>query len=59
MEQLLKLLMLLSGSRAYTLPEIAEKFKKSERTVFRQLNTLENAGFVKKRKNLMKELERF
>ena len=49
MEQLLKLLMLLSGSRAYTLREIAARFNKSERTVFRQLNALENAGFVLER----------
>lgn len=49
MEQLLRMLMMLSGTRSFSLDEIAERFQKSERTIYRQLNTLENAGFVLER----------
>ena len=46
MQKLLRLLMLLSGNRKYSLAELTEKFKVSERTVYRYLETFEAAGFV-------------
>ena len=38
--------MLLSGSRRYTLAELMERFKQSDRTIYRHLEEIENAGFV-------------
>lgn len=46
MEKLLRILMLLSGIRNYSRDEIAERFNISERTVYRYLHAIENAGFV-------------
>ncbi|MEJ7829014.1 MAG: hypothetical protein WKF91_12475 [Segetibacter sp.] len=46
MQQLLRLLMLLSGSRKYTLLELQRLYGVSERTVYRFFEKLENAGFV-------------
>jgi len=38
--------MLLSGNRRYTLAELMEKFDQSDRTIYRHLEEIENAGFV-------------
>ena len=46
MEKTLKLLMLLTGTRNYSVQEIAEKFSIDERTVYRYFNKIENAGFA-------------
>lgn len=46
MEKTLRLLLLLSGKRTYSLLEIQDRFEISERTAYRHLNQLENAGFV-------------
>ncbi len=47
----LRLLMMLSGSRRYTMAELMDKFSMSERNLRRDLLLLENAGFVLDRKN--------
>jgi predicted DNA-binding transcriptional regulator YafY len=46
MLKLLRLLMLLSGNRRYTLSELMERFDQSDRTIYRHLEEIENAGFV-------------
>lgn len=46
MQRLLRLLMLLSGSRRYSVKDILNKLDCSERTAYRYLDTLELAGFV-------------
>ena len=46
MLKLLRLLMLLSGNRRYTLAELMERFGQSDRTIYRHLEEIENAGFV-------------
>jgi proteasome accessory factor C len=46
MLKLLRLLMLLSGSRRYTLAELMDRFNQSSRTIYRHLEEIENAGFV-------------
>lgn len=46
MQRLLRLLMLLSGKRKYTLQELSRRFEFSERTVYRYLDTIESSGFV-------------
>lgn len=51
MLKLLRLLMLLSGNRRYTLAELMEKFDQSDRTIYRHLEEIENAGFVLNRAN--------
>ena len=38
--------MLLSGNRRYTLEELVERFEQSDRTIYRHLEAIENAGFV-------------
>jgi len=43
--------MLLSGNRRYTLAELMEKFDQSDRTIYRHLEEIENAGFVLNRSN--------
>lgn len=51
MEKSIRLLKLLSGSRTYSLEELQDRFNVSERTVYRYLNQIENAGFVLDRNN--------
>ncbi len=51
MLKLLRLLMLLSGNRRYTLVELMERFDQSDRTIYRHLEEIENAGFVLNRHN--------
>lgn len=51
MLKLLRLLMLLSGNRRYTLVELMERFHQSDRTIYRHLEEIENAGFVLNRSN--------
>ncbi|MDD3772945.1 MAG: HTH domain-containing protein, partial [Weeksellaceae bacterium] len=46
MEKTIQLLLLLSGSRSYSIQELEDRFEISERTVYRYLNHLENAGLV-------------
>jgi proteasome accessory factor C len=45
-EIILRMLVLLSGGNRYTVVELSKRFSRSERTVFRDLDTIENAGFV-------------
>ncbi|MEO6683508.1 MAG: HTH domain-containing protein, partial [Ginsengibacter sp.] len=45
MQRLLRLLMLLSGNRRFTVKEILEKLECSKRTAYRYLETLEICGF--------------
>lgn len=51
MEKSIRLLKLLSGNRTYSLDELQDRFDVSERTVYRYLNQIENAGFVLERNN--------
>ncbi|MGI8635318.1 MAG: helix-turn-helix transcriptional regulator, partial [Segetibacter sp.] len=51
MQQLLRLLLLLSGNKRYTLHELHKRFDVSERTIYRYLDTIEDAGFVLNRMN--------
>jgi len=51
MLKLLRLLMLLSGNRRYTLAALMEKFDQSDRTIYRHLDEIECAGFVLNRSN--------
>lgn len=46
MQRLLRLLMMLSGKRWYSLQEIMDLLESSERTVYRYLETFESAGFI-------------
>lgn len=46
MQRLLRLLMMLTGKRWYSLHEIMDILESSERTVYRYLETFESAGFV-------------
>lgn len=46
MEKAIRLLMLLSGNRKYSLNELKDRFEVSERTVYRYLNNIEDAGFI-------------
>ncbi len=46
----LRLLLMLAGNRKYTRAQIAERIGVEERTVYRYLNTFENAGFVVEQK---------
>ncbi len=46
MQQLLRMLMLLSGNRRYSLQELQNRFNVSDRTIYRYLDTIEDAGFV-------------
>lgn len=50
-QRILKMLMLLSGGRRYTLRELADKFQLSERSIIRDLNAIEAAGFILHREN--------
>ena len=50
-QRLLRLLLLLSGNRSYSLKEIAERLEIEERSVYRYLSSLESAGLVLLRKN--------
>ncbi|TXH22439.1 MAG: WYL domain-containing protein [Chitinophagaceae bacterium] len=59
MKELLKLIMLLSSNRSYTLIEIAQRFDKSERTIFRYLEDIELAGFILEKKRVGKETQRY
>jgi predicted DNA-binding transcriptional regulator YafY len=49
MQRLLRLLLLLSGKRTYSAPELAKRLSLSERTVLRYLETFDGAGFVVER----------
>lgn len=46
MKKTLRVLMLLSGNRKYTMSEMTEKLEVSERTIFRYLRDIEIGGFV-------------
>lgn len=46
MLKLLRLLMLLSGNRRYTLAELMQRFDQSGRTIYRHLKEIESAGFI-------------
>jgi len=46
LERLLRLLMMLSGNYSYTLKEIAVRLEMTERTVYRYIETLRDAGFI-------------
>lgn len=45
-ETILRMLMLLSGGNRYTVSELSTRFARSKRTIYRNLDTIENAGFV-------------
>jgi proteasome accessory factor C len=51
MQDLLRMLMLLAGNKRYTLQELQDIFDISERTVFRHINAIEDAGFIVNRVN--------
>lgn len=46
MKKTLRLLMLLSGNRRYTINEIAENYGVTERTAYRYINEIEESGFI-------------
>lgn len=45
-KRLLKLLVLLSGSRGYTIRQLADRIESSERTVYRYLSLFKDEGFI-------------
>jgi predicted DNA-binding transcriptional regulator YafY len=45
-ERMLRLMMLLAGSRNYTVNELAEKLETSYRSIYRYIDTFKEAGFV-------------
>lgn len=45
-EAILRMLVMLSSGVRYSISELSERFSITERTVYRDLNTIENAGFV-------------
>ena len=49
--RLLQLLMLLSGKRYYSMDELVNKFEYSERSLYRDLDEIEAAGFLLERNN--------
>lgn len=49
--RILNMLMLLSGNRRYTIQELEERFEQSGRTVFRDLELIESAGFMIERES--------
>ncbi|MGV3768266.1 MAG: helix-turn-helix transcriptional regulator [Chitinophagaceae bacterium] len=49
--RMLRLLLLLCGSRKYTMLELSDRLGTSDRTIFRYLNTFESAGLVINRDN--------
>jgi len=51
LNRLLRMIVLLAGNRNYERTEIAERIGVDERTVYRYLNTLEDAGLVLHREN--------
>ena len=51
MEKTLKLLMLLSGTKNFSVSDLAEKYEVDERTVYRYLKKIENAGFALEKKH--------
>lgn len=51
MEKLLRVLMLLSGNRNYSITEMKERCHKSERSIYRYLDIIERSGFILDRKN--------
>lgn len=54
-ERLLRLMMLLTSNHSYTISDLAEKFDMSERTIYRYIDTFQQAGFlIKKRENIVK-----
>ena len=46
LERMLRFIMLLSNNVGYSIPELARRMEKSERTVRRYLETFKNTGFV-------------
>ncbi len=51
MHQLLRLLMLLAGNKRYSIAELKSRFEVTERTIYRYLDVIEDAGFVLNRIN--------
>ncbi|MCK4345685.1 MAG: WYL domain-containing protein [Bacteroidales bacterium] len=51
LRKMIEILILLSGNLRYKIPEIAEKFNISERTVYRYIETFKEAGFVFNKRN--------
>lgn len=45
-ETIFRMLLLLSNGNRYTVAELSKRFSRSERTVYRDLDTIGNAGFV-------------
>lgn len=50
-QRLLRLLMLLSGQKRYSLQELISRMEISERTIYRYLESFETAGFIVERNN--------
>ena len=44
--RMLRLIVLLSGNRIYTVDELAEELKTSQRTIYRYIDTFKEAGFA-------------
>lgn len=51
MKKTIQLILILSGSRSYSIQELKDRFEISERTVYRYLNNCEDAGLVLDRHN--------
>lgn len=45
-ERLLRLMMLLAGNRIYSVPELAKSLQTTNRTIYRYIDTLKEAGFL-------------
>lgn len=51
LERLLRLMMLLTANRTYTVKDLSSRLEITERSVYRYIDTLRNAGFVMKKNN--------
>ena len=50
-ERMLRLMMLLTANRQYTIEDLSAKLEISPRTIYRYIDTFKNAGFLIKKKN--------
>ena len=46
LERLLRLMMLLSANKCYTVEELAERIETSSRSIYRYIDTFRSAGFT-------------
>lgn len=49
LERMLRLMMMLTANRTYTIADMSSRLSKSERTIYRYISTFKSAGFLVKR----------